>query len=379
MYRGVDMKALKMLSLNDRKDKYFLFLVRYSVSTFLIFALAFILLKFPLYSIEGVKKGISICMESLIPSLYPFMILTNMYASSGAAERKIPLADKLCQFLFGLPGSCAAVIMFSLVGGLPIGAEMSSELYSRGVISAQQYRRMLCFCVNPGPAFVISAVGLTMLGSEKAGVLIFMSLVLSSLIIGVVSRFFSVENESCSNNGTNIKMADTKGTLIEKAVVKSSKSILMISAWVVAFSCLTELAANLGIPDGMKTFFICTAEMTKGSMIAAQSFPIPIVAAVIGFSGICGHFQLMGALNRAGLKYKYFLVGRIANSGLSAVICSLLLRAFPVARETFSVGIKPEGRDTSGSIVLSVLMIVMAVLFVMGDDYIINRGNHKKV
>ncbi len=362
----------------NKMSKIYLFVIRYILSVFAVCSAAFILLKFSSYSVSGVKKGIDICMSSLIPSLYPFMILTNYYALSEFSKFKVRSIDKLCSLLFRLPGCSAAVILFSFVGGLPVGAKMSVGLYERGLISKEQCRRMLCFCVNPGPAFVISAVGITMLGSETIGVIIYVSLIVSSLAMGIASRFFSSGNESYINY-SYADNGEADGSPLEKAVIRSSKSIFGICAWVVAFSCFNEIAGNLNINESVRTFILCTSEMTNGSLKAAESFSAPIVAAVIGFSGFCGHLQLMGEINKVQMKYKYFLVSRIINSGLSAVICSFLMKCFPMAEETFSVGIKPEVSENSGSTVLSVLMLLMAVLFLIGDDYRVERKNTKKV
>ncbi len=372
------MKALTENRSPGKLSKAYLFVIRYSLSVFAVCSAAFILLKFSSFSVSGVKKGIDICTDSLIPSLYPFMILTNYYALSQISEVRIGIIDKHFGLLYRLPGCCAAVILFSFVGGLPVGAKMSVALYERGLISKEQCGRMLCFCVNPGPAFVISAVGMTMLGSKSTGVIIYVSLLLSSVIIGIVSRYFSSADETYINS-ISAKNSAVKGTPLETAVLKSSKSIFGICAWVVAFSCLNEITVNLNLSEAVKNFILCTSEMTCGSMKAAESFSAPIIAAVIGFSGFCGHMQLMGAINKAEMKYKYFLVSRIINSGLSTVICSFLMKCFPVAEETFSVGIKPEVSENSGSAVLSALMLLMAVLFLVGDDYRIGRKNTKKV
>ncbi len=374
------MKALSEARTLSRLSRAYMFLIRYILSAFGVCTVAFILLKFPTLSALGVKKGIDICLTSLIPSLYPFMILTNYYALSEISQLRIKTADRLCNFIFRLPGCCGAVIMFSFVGGLPVGAKMSSELYERGLISKEQFARLLSFCVNPGPAFVISAVGISMLGSKETGAVIYVSLILSSLIMGLLSRFFASEEEtyiSCSVEENSVKA--NKRAPFEKAVLKSSKALFSICAWVTAFSCLNEITVNLEISDALRSFILCTSEMTNGSMTAAESFSAPVVAAVIGFSGFCGHLQLMGEINKAELKYKYFLVSRIINSGLSAVICSFLLKCFPVAEETFAVGIKPESGENSGSVFLSVMMLLMAALFLIGDDYRIGRKITKKV
>ncbi|MBE6776153.1 MAG: hypothetical protein E7543_08200 [Ruminococcaceae bacterium] len=373
------MNVLKKEILSRKINKSGIFVVRYLLCSFITFFMAFLLLKFPALSVAGVKKGIEVCTESLIPSLYPFMIITNAYILSPVSEMKLPPLEKLCRFLFGLPGSAGAVILFSFTAGLPVGAEMSAGLYRKGIISRQECSRLLCFCVNPGPAFVISAVGNGMLGSSAAGALIYASLVISSLIIGFSTRFFATENETYISLPSQVRTGESGTGSIEKAVVKSSRAIFNVCAWVVAFSCLSEIIGNSGLPEGAKAFLLCTSEITNGSLIASEKFTVPVVASVIGFSGFCGHLQIMGAINTAEMEYKYFLVSRIINSALAAVICSLLMRLFPVARETFSVGIKPDGRATSGSVVLSVLMLIMAVLFVIGDDYKLNRKKSEKV
>ncbi len=373
------MKTVKENSFFDKTNKIRLFIIRYFLCTFATFIMVFLLLKFPSYSMEGVKKGMRICAESLIPSLYPFMILTNIYLSYEKSDLKVSFFDKISRFIFRLPGSSLAVILFSMVGGLPIGAKMSEELYRKGIISGEQRARMICFCVNPGPAFVISAVGVTMLGSKKTGILIYVSLVISALALGFATRFFTSENETYIKQSAHPETESDSGSSIEKAVIKSSKSIFAICAWVVAFSCLNELTVNMSLPEGMKTFILCTSEITNGCIVASEKFSAPITASVIGFTGFCGHLQIISQIKSSGIGYKYFLAGRIINSGLSAVICSLLLKLFPVAKETFAVGTRPVAGDTSGSLTLSVLMIIMAMLFVIGDDYRLKRKNIKKV
>ncbi len=366
------MKTLSKGHINVNFNKASIFVIRYAISTFFLFTVAFILLRFPDCSAQGVKNGIDICLTALVPGLYPFMILTNLYISSKAAEMRFSPVDRICRFIFRLPGCCAAVIFFSLIGGLPIGAGMSAQLYERGLISKEQCGRMICFCVNPGPAFVISVVGLSALKSQKTGILIYVSLILSSLIIGIVSRFFGSEAETYKNSPVK-EFSSERKSIVENAVIKSSKSIFAVCAWVVAFSCLSEMIINLGFSDGTNNFLMCVTEITKGSLVASENYPVPVVAAVIGFGGICGHFQLLRYVNAAELRYKYFLVSRVINSGLSAVICGLLLKIFPVAEETFSMGVKPERGELSGSVILSVLMIIMAALFILGDDYRVIR------
>ena len=51
---------------------------------------------------------------------------------------------------------------------------------------------MLRFCVNAGPAFIISAVGAGMLGSVRMGVVLFAAHILASVLVGIGGRLLEV-------------------------------------------------------------------------------------------------------------------------------------------------------------------------------------------
>ncbi len=356
----------------------YVFVLKYIFGSFAVFSLAFIFIKFSELSAQGVKKGIDMCLKSIIPSLYPFMILTNIYASSDLVNVKVPLFNRLIGKVFRIPENSAGIILFSFIGGLPVGAKMTAELYKRRLISQEQGARIMCFCVNPGPAFLISFIGADLLGSRKTGILIYISLILSSVSVGVLSRFFATGHTDgfCTEMKNINNVIKTDKRTLENAVINSSKTLFVICSWIVIFSCISELILCSDIQIGIKKFLLCTLEMTNGSIVAAEHFSAPIVAAVIGFSGICGHFQLLDCVKSVKLEYKYFLVSRIVSAGLSVVYCSLLTELFPIVNETFAMGTRPVIKESSGSVLLSVMMIIMALLFIVGDNF---RFSKKKL
>ena len=48
--------------------------------------------------------------------------------------------------------------------------------------------------MNGGPAFVITTVGISMLGNIKAGIIIYVSLCASSFLSGIISSFIADKN-----------------------------------------------------------------------------------------------------------------------------------------------------------------------------------------
>lgn len=342
-----------------------------------IFTAGFMLLRFPEDAGRGVTNGIDLCIETLIPSMFPFMFLSTFIINSGIINRLERTVGPLTQKVFRLPGICAAVIAFSMTGGLPIGPKMTSDLYSKGYITALQGRRMLFFCMNPGPAFVISAVGHYMLGSEKIGVILYTSVVLSSLLIG----FFSARVcEDCFNITVNADTAKVKAelhTALQQSVVQSCRSMLTVCAWVILFSCFIELVAILPLTDGTKAFLYATLEMTNGCKVLSASFPVPLLAGIIGFGGICAHMQVMSSVLKLRLKVKYFICARVLNGGLSVLISMFLLELFPVAAETFSMGTVPEKVENVFSLPICISVMVMCFLLLLGDNFRLNRVSDK--
>ena len=142
---------------------------------------------------EGIHNGLTLCATVILPSMFPFMVLSAFLVKSGLALRIGRVLEKPTRLLFGLPGCAATAILMSMIGGYPVGAKAVSELKESGELTESQCSRMFCFCVNAGPAFLIFAVGSNMLGSVQVGVILYASQLIASLLIGIGSRFFLKE------------------------------------------------------------------------------------------------------------------------------------------------------------------------------------------
>ena len=122
---------------------------------------------------QGVTDGLKICFNVILPSLFPFMVLSAYIVKSEALSFFYKLFYPLTRFVLHQPLCTVPVVIMGLVGGFPVGAKMTFLLLEKGQITKNQAQRLCMFCVNGGPAFVITAVGVNMLASNKAGIIIF--------------------------------------------------------------------------------------------------------------------------------------------------------------------------------------------------------------
>lgn len=341
-------------------------ILRYILTVFSVFTVGFMLLRFPETASQGITEGIDLSLGTLIPSLYPFMVLSTFVIETGVFTKTSTLADRLMKKLFSLTGNSVSVIFLSMIGGLPLGCKMVSELYGKGKISPVQGRRMMLFCFCTGPAFTISSVGLYMLGSKQAGVLIYLSLILSSLTVGLLSRFFG--EDSFYNTDDNVFDKPAVSVSLVKSVSSGSTAMLSVCAWVILFSCILKLIELLPLNDALHFAVCALLEVTNAVRISAGSLSLPLIAGIISFGGFCGHCQVMPYLIKLRLKYKFFLTARIINAALSVIYCELLLRIIPVSYEVFSMGTMPSESHLTVSAVYSISMLITAGLFLLGDS-----------
>lgn len=160
--------------------------------TLILSALAFVtfgaaLLLYPAQILDNVTASVLYCLTSLVPSLFPFMVLASFGVRSGAGEVLGRLLSPVTRYVFRLPRICGATLLLSFFGGYPAGARGVSLLLEEGKITREQAGRMMTFCVAPGAAFVVTFLGCGVLGSLQIGWLLFLSVTLAGLLLGCIT------------------------------------------------------------------------------------------------------------------------------------------------------------------------------------------------
>lgn len=113
-------------------------------------------------------KALTLCAGTVIPALFPFMVITGLLVRLGFGQWLAPDMAGLMASLFRLPGCAGSALLLGLVGGYPIGARTAAELYASGDLTRQEAERLLTFCNNSNPVFLISVLGAGVFGSVRA-------------------------------------------------------------------------------------------------------------------------------------------------------------------------------------------------------------------
>ena len=286
----------------------------------------------------AMTQALALCVQVLLPSLFPFFVLSSMVISTGVVQRLSPRLEKPFGWLFGLPGSFGAALLLGAAGGYPVGAKTIATLYQQGQCSKRDAEKALRFCNNAGPAFLISAVGASLLQDPHAGLNLYAVHVLSALIIGFIYRK-NTDNVKYHCITADHMRSTATISLFSRAVTDAFSSFLNVSAFVLIFSVISTMLQQLPLIDslhclpgggilwyGLLAGFL---ELTSGVACLTQgvlpsSILLPALSFLCGWGGCSVQFQTISLLHDAGLSCRQYLKSKLLQGILAALITGMI-------------------------------------------------------
>ena len=285
-----------------------------------------VLFFFPAEFASGFSAGLLNCVQVVIPSLFPFLVASSLAGAGEMPSIIKRFAEPIMQRLFRLPAECLPAVILGQLGGYLSGAKSAESLYSSGIISRSQARKLLLFCVNSGVGFSVNAVGNALLGSREAGKIILASLCVSSTVTGFFIRF--IRDDACETE-KNVRQKFSFSSATVGCVSSASSSMLICCGFVCFFSGLIAVIGGTVDNRFARIIFSCLIEVTSGCAAAAGEISIPALASVCAFGGLCVHMQIFSLSKKFGISIPLFYLFRIVHSGLSYAVCRVILFFFP--------------------------------------------------
>lgn len=344
-----------MILLNNYRLKIILSLV-----AILVFIAMFIY--DPTAMVKGVSDALTLCGTAVIPPLFPFIVLSDFLVRSGLCDIIGNFLAPVTKAVFNLPGSAGCAVFMSAVGGYPVGAKMTAQLLESGKITRSQGKRMILFCVNAGPAFVIGTVGAVMFSSRRAGVILYLSMLISSVFIGVFLRFFDSEK-------LDLKRAETAfdPSIASQSVMQGTNSILMMCGWILIFSCINVFIKKLPLNENTLVWLNIITEVTSGCAAASKVFPVSVQALVMGWAGLSVHCQLFPFVKVTGLKLTHFFLSRLVHGGFATAVAVVLFKFFPCEVSVFSVNADVLPAAFSVSAPAAAAMLILCAFLIIDN------------
>ncbi|MCI9332370.1 MAG: sporulation protein [Oscillibacter sp.] len=266
--------------------------------------------------------GLALCGRSVIPALFPFMAASTMLVSLGFGEWASPRLVGLMN-LYRLPGPAGSALLLGLVGGYPIGARTAAELYKKGLLTASEAERLLGFCNNSNPVFLISVLGGGVFGSPRAGMYLWLIHVLSALLTGFFFRGTEKPTErQCLPRVSPCQPASLPAAFVE-GVKTACGNMVFVCGFIIFFYVLASPLARSG--GALGTGLVGSLELfSLTPLLAADRMSFILASACAGWGGASVLCQTAAVLEGSGLRLWNCLLGNIIQGLLSAVLAAIV-------------------------------------------------------
>ena len=344
------------------------------------------LMFWPQEAMEAAREGLRLCYNVILPSLFPFFVLSALVVDLGLAGYIGRALEGLMRPLFNVPGACASAFALGFVGGYPVGARTALSLYQKGLCTRTEAERLLAFCNNSGPAFILGVVGAGVFASSKVGLLLYLAHAAASVCVGLLFRFYKREGKRRERRASPTFEAERITVAFTGAIKNSFLSTLNICAFVVFFTVVIKLLFLSGLLPGLagvlgallsplgfstrwaERLLTGLIELTSGvwtlTGAGTMSGKLSMAAFLLGWAGLSVHCQVLSFIGGSGLSVRTYIGGKLLHGGLSALFIGLLLRFFPL-EEPVAAYLAEQVEGIAGVDFSSALTISLAAAWTM--------------
>lgn len=306
----------------------------------------FQIVKDPKQSISSATEGLNLWFYILVPSLFPFIFLSDLLISFKFVDYISKFLQPIMKPVFNVSGKGIFPFSMSMLSGYPVGARLTSKLREEKDISKTEANRLISFSSTSGPLFILGSVLIGMVGAPNLSALMIFPHYLGTLTIGLLFRFYRKNDKPCI--GTRLKnnsdVVDERqntslGLIISKSIKDSLDSIVVVGGFVIIYSVIIDivLASSLfnlfigsisGVlsidSDTLKAVTAGFIELTKGCSLISKLdidliLKIILLNFIIGWAGLSIHSQAISFISRTDISIKIYLISKFFHGLFSAL------------------------------------------------------------
>ena len=267
-------------------------------------------------ALAGARSGIELCLMTVIPALFPFIVL-SILLSGALLGASIPPLRPVGRIL-KMPAGTESLLLCAFLGGYPSGAVAVSEAFRAGSLSKDTAERLLSFCNNAGPAFLFGMT-LSLFPDAGAAWLLWGIHILSALAVGILIPGKEYSPVKLKKGGSSIGV-------IKKAITVMAT----VCAWVILFRIIITFLDRWILwlfPPEVRVAVIGVLELSNGccSLALVNDVRVRLIlcSGMLALGGLCVTMQTVSSVR--GLKMNQYYLGKILQ-----FVCSILLSAAAV-------------------------------------------------
>lgn len=279
------------------------------------------------------KEGIDLCLRTVIPSLFPFFVLSAILNSYLLGKSNLLLRPfgRIC----GIPDGGESLLLLGYITGYPVGAQLITQAYKEKTLTADTAQRMLGFCNNAGPAFIFGMLS-PIFTDKRVPWLLWGIHIASSIIVGCLLPH--IDHSICT-------MRRISPISLGKALHNALYNIATVCGWVVLFRILLGYCNRWflwRVPYTIQVIISGALELANGCVllrsIPSTGLKFIIASGFLAFGGVCIGMQTRSVTQELGTGY--YFPGKILQTMLSILFSTfmqqLLFRDTDIHEEAYT-------------------------------------------
>lgn len=359
----------------------------------------------PTEAFNASKEALNLCINVIIPTLFPFFVFSSLAVSLGLADVLGKILGPIMKPVFNVNGTCSTAFILGLISGFPVGAKTAISLYKNNLCTKADAERILSFSNNAGPAFILGTVGIGIWNSSFVGWTLWLTQITSSVIVGFIFGKIWKRNENETNRTETVKKSRVVEFIpsLTEAVKSAAMNLIYISSFIVFFAIIIRLLTVFGvIPTAAKILetiipiseltakdyeniisgiFEFTTGIKQVGNTAPYTHSLTLTAAILGWAGLSVHCQVLSFVYESGLSPIPYIAGKAMQTVISAITVFIISKYIPLEESVSAFAGYTQAMNSGGGSVLYIAAFsaIIAILLTVAIFFIhIQKGRKMK-
>lgn len=272
--------------------------------------------------------------------------------------------------VFNVSPAGSSAFILGIISGYPLGAVTAGELYRNNYLSKSEAERLLAFCNNSGPLFILASVGIALYSSIEYGIMLYVIHILASVTVGVIFRFYK-RNTYHSLDAPVGTQKKSVGEIYSVSLQNALQTMLTVCGTVIFFSVISRLMLDMLPLSGLwNSLAAGVTEFVTGTVKIAGldvniSKKLILTSIIVGFAGISVHMQVIAVIAKYQLSLIPYFLGKMLHGIIAGVYTWIYLSLHPLSRAVFAPSMG-KGFAVSSVIEAAVVAVVAFTCIVIG-------------
>lgn len=283
---------------------------------------------------DGAAEGLLLWFQVIVPTLFPFMLVSNLLIESGGTDLIARVTGKGFTHLFGTSSGGSYAVIAGFLCGYPMGAKVTADLLRKEKITLQEGQYLLSFCNNTSPVFIMNYIVWKTFGQQDLLVPTLLILLGVPVVLSFLFRRFYLESGADFQNISGVeknKNGNTESGMFDHCMMDAFESIVKVGGYIIFFSIFIALMKRTAeeIPVLLSTAPLL--EVTNGILLIQSSVENPVISypLVIGltsFGGLCAVAQTDCMLQGTQLSILPYIIQKLTAAAAASLIAFLYIK-----------------------------------------------------